>query len=114
MTNPLVKRNTPLSEQIYAAHIEWAAAQRDFHILESQRTVVKQRKITEQLDLKAARTETAAKRLVEGSEWYQDYLRELVEAEYTALNARGKWEYLQEAAKESRDASFQERLMAKI
>ncbi len=114
MPDSLIKRNTPLSEQVYAAHIEWAAAQRDFHILESQRTVIKQRRITEQIDLKAAKTETAAKRLVEGSEWYRDYMLELVEAEYTALNARGKWEYLQEVAKEARDASYQDRLMAKI
>ena len=109
-----ISRNTPFSEQIYAAHIEWAAAQRDHHILESQKTVIKQRKITEELDLRNAKTETAAKRLVEGSEWHQDYLRDLVEAEYTALNARGKWEYLQEAAKEARDAGYQDRLMAKI
>ncbi len=109
-----ISRNTPFSEQIYAAHIEWAAAQRDFHILESQKTVLKQRKITQELDLKNAQTETAAKRLVEGSDWYRDYLKELVEAEYVALNARGKWEYLQEAAKEARDAGYQDRLMAKI
>ncbi len=110
-----VPSNAPFSEQIYAAHILWAAAQRDFDSIESQRTILRDMEISKLMDqFQGKMSESKASRIVGGSQWYKDYMTEWVEAKHTALSAKGKWEYLQEVAKEMRDAGYQDRLMAKI
>lgn len=108
----MISNNAPLSEQIREAHHEWATAQRDYDILEGMRTVLRDRKINMLMEQKVS--EAKAKRQVEGSEWYESYIRNVIEAKYTALDARGKWEYLQNLAREEREAGYQERMMAKI
>ena len=105
--------NLPLSEQIRVAQHEWALAQREYDLLEGMRAVLRDREVNKLMEEQKL-SEARAKLRVIGSEWYESYMRNVVEAKYAALDARGKWEHLNNLAKEERELGYQERAMMKI
>ena len=113
MSSVLPNDDTPLDDQIYAAHIEWNNRTYDYDRLESMRKAVHAHWILEKVkeEKKAVSRATLE---VEDSKESKDYMRERDDAKRAAADAKAKYEYLCNLSVTQRNEGYRERFHAKL
>lgn len=105
-----IPKNEPLSEQIYAAGLEWAEADAAARMLESLKSAFLAQKVAERGEMPVSRAENEVKA---SPEW-KDYVVKMERSRTKANKLKIHREYLEAKAWEEKSSQATERLRARL